>query len=87
MKQEPIDYFRRRERIERQAVRNGSCEEARWAHHQLAAAYARLVQLEEIKAAGAVAPGKVVTRSEALRTRDRAEYGRRAASHRTAHPA
>ena len=75
MRENSIDYFRSRERAEREAVRNASCEGARWAHQQMAMAYARLIELEELKAAGAVAPDKVITRSEALLARD-AEYGR-----------
>jgi hypothetical protein len=70
MRGNSIDYFRSRERAEREAVRNASCEDARWAHQQMAAAYARLIELEELKAAGAVAPDKVTTRSEALRARN-----------------
>jgi hypothetical protein len=76
MRGNSIDYFRSRERAEREAVRNASCEDARWAHQQMAAAYARLIELEELKAAGAVAPDKVTTRSEALRARNDSEYGR-----------
>ena len=75
MRENSIDYFRSREKAEREAVRNASCEDARWAHQQMATAYARLIELEELKAAGAVAPDKVITRSEALRARNDAEYG------------
>jgi len=84
MKQENIDYFRRRERSEREAVRNAACGQARSAHEQMATAYARLVAIEELKALGAVAPAKVISLRETLRTRDDAEYGRRRAPVRTA---
>jgi len=87
MKQDCIDYFRDRERAEREAVGNASCEEARWAHEQMADAYARLVDLEELKAAGAIAPDKVVTLADAMRARDDARYGRRAVPLRNAPPA
>jgi hypothetical protein len=78
MKHEPIEYFRRRERAEREAVRNAACDEARWAHQQMATAYAQLVEVEALKAGGALAPDKVIRISEALRARDGAEHrGRR----------
>jgi hypothetical protein len=77
MKQESIEYFRDRARTEWEAVRTASCEEARSAHRQMAEAYARLVALEELKALGALQPGKVVTLSEVLRAREDAQYGRR----------
>ena len=77
MKRETVDYFRMRERAERQAVANSACEEARRVHQQLADAYARLVELEDLKAAGAIAPGKVTSVSEALRSRADPVYGRR----------
>ena len=80
MKMQSIDYFRARERAEREAVRNAACEQARWAHEQMADAYARLVELEELKAAGAVPAGKVIAIAEVLRGREDAEYGRRSAS-------
>ena len=76
MKQETIEYFRRRERAEREAVRNAASDEARWAHQQMATAYARLLEIEELKAAGALAPDKVIRISEALRARDAAEHRR-----------
>jgi hypothetical protein len=76
MKQESIEYFRRREQAEREAVRNASCAAARRAHEQLATAYATLVELEELKAAGKIPPGKVITIAAALRAREDTEYGR-----------
>jgi predicted lysophospholipase L1 biosynthesis ABC-type transport system permease subunit len=82
MKPETIEYFRGREQAEREAVRNASCAEARWAHQQLAASYARLVELEELKAAGVIPPGKVVDFAAALRARDEAKWAR---SERLAH--
>ena len=79
MKADSIQYFRARERAEREAVVAASCEESRWAHEQMALAYARLIELEELKAAGALAPGKVISIADAMRDRDNAEYGRRSA--------
>jgi hypothetical protein len=79
MQRESIEYFRSRERAERQAVSNAACAEVRCVHEQMADAYARLVELEDLKAAGAIPPGKIVTIAEALRARDNAEYGRRSA--------
>ena len=72
MKTQSMDYFRARERAEREAVRNAACEQARWAHEQMADAYARLVELEELKAAGELPPGKVIPIADALRERERA---------------
>jgi hypothetical protein len=78
MTQGTIEYFRGRAVAERDAVRNASCDEARVVHEQLAAAYARLVEIEELKAGGALAPGQVMSLAEALRARDDAMYGARA---------
>jgi hypothetical protein len=87
VKQSTIDYFRHRERAEREAARAASCPEARWAHEQMADAYARRIELERLKATGAVAPGKLIILSEALRERDGNEFGRRAGRVRTTPPA
>jgi hypothetical protein len=73
VKEQPIDYYRRREQAEREAARNASCERARWAHEQMADACARRVELEELKAAG---ERKVVSFADAQRLREDAEYGR-----------
>jgi len=78
MTQATIDYFRLRERAEREAMGSATCAEARDVHERLADSYARLVELEELKAAGAIPPGKVTSIAEALRARDDAEYRRRA---------
>ena len=86
MKQETIEYFRRRERSERDAVRNASCAEARWAHEQMAEAYARLVEIEELKAAGALAPDKVIAIADAMRDRADAGFGRRSFLAGLVHP-
>jgi hypothetical protein len=77
MTQGTIQYFRGREVAEREAVRNAACAEARSVHEQLAAAYARLVELEELKARASLAPGKVIALAEALRARNDAVYGGR----------
>ena len=74
MREDPIDYYRRRERAEREAARSAPCEQARWAHQQMAEAYARRIELEEAKATGA---GKVVSVADVLRSREETEYGRR----------
>jgi hypothetical protein len=76
---ETITYYRARETAERQAERHATCEEARSAHEQMATAYAQLVELEELKAAGLIPAGKVLRIADALRGRDSAEYGRRLA--------
>ncbi len=83
MAQQAIEYFRDRERTERAAALIASCEQAREAHRQMAEAYARLVALEELKALGALPPGKVVTLAEAFGARDDVHYGRRGRSART----
>jgi hypothetical protein len=83
MKQQAIDYFRDRERTERAAAVSASCERAREAHRQMAEAYARLFALEELKAIGALPPGKVVTLAEAFGARDDVPHGRRGRSART----
>jgi hypothetical protein len=69
MKQDTIEYYRRRERAEREAARTAACEEARSAHEEMASAYAQLVTVEELEATGALAPDKVINLSEALRER------------------
>src|SRR5947209_3380945 len=84
---ETIAYFRAREAAERAAVASASCDEPRWAHEQMADAYARLVEIEELKAAGALAPGKVIAIADVLRERGGADYERRSAPLGFAHPA
>jgi hypothetical protein len=84
MKQETIEYFRRREQAEREAVLTASCEEARWAHQQMAAAYARLLEVEVLEASGALPAGKVISLCDSLRAREHAEFGRRRAILRNA---
>jgi hypothetical protein len=61
-------------------VRNAACDEARWAHQQMATAYARLVEVEELKAAGALGPDKVIRLCEALHAWDWGEHRRRRVS-------
>ena len=46
MDQRSIDYFRLRERIEREAAERAACEEARYAHEELARGYAALARGE-----------------------------------------
>jgi hypothetical protein len=76
VKSETIEYLRRRVRAEREAAARAGCAESRWAHEQMAGSYARLVELEELKAAAALAPAKVVALAAALRARDDAEHRR-----------
>ena len=38
-----LEYFQRRERIEREAARNATCDTARLAHEEMADEYAALV--------------------------------------------
>jgi len=49
VKHKSIDYFRERERVEREAAKNATCEHARWAHQEMADSYARLLQTAEPK--------------------------------------
>lgn len=49
MKETSIDYFRERERVEREAARNATCDAARWAHQEMADSYARRLQAIELK--------------------------------------
>jgi hypothetical protein len=51
MKHRSIDYFRERERVEREAAKTATCEQARWAHQEMADSYARMLQAAEPKAA------------------------------------
>jgi hypothetical protein len=44
VKERSIDYFRERERAEREAAQNASCDAARWAHQEMADSYARMLQ-------------------------------------------
>jgi len=73
MKRESADYFRARERDERKAARNAACDKARRAHDQMANAYARLVELDELEQLGALPPGKVASIAQALHDRERTE--------------
>jgi hypothetical protein len=72
MKQETIEYLRGRVQAERAAVLNAACEEARAAHQQMAEAYARRLEIEELNAAGKLPPGRVTSIAEGLRRRDQA---------------
>ena len=76
MKPETIEYLRGREEAERAAVGNATCEAARRAHEEMANAYARRVQIEEVKSAGALPSGRVITLAEAQRERDAVVRGR-----------
>lgn len=49
MKERSVDYFRERERTEREAAKNASCDAARWAHQEMADSYARMLQNFEPK--------------------------------------
>ena len=71
MKQETIEYLRGRVLAEREAALNATCEEARAAHQRLADAYARRLEIEELKAAGELPPGQVTSIAEVLGLRDR----------------
>lgn len=75
MKRESLEYYRLRERDEREAALNATCEQAREAHAQLAQAYAHLVELHELEQLGAVPPGKVTSLAEALYEREETAYG------------
>lgn len=55
MKQESVEYYRLRQREEREAALNATCEEARRAHGQMAEAYARLVKIHEPEQLGDLA--------------------------------
>ena len=83
MKRESVEYYRHREQAEREAAGKASCDRARWAHEEMAEAYARLVEIEGLKAAG---DRKLVSFADALRARDDAEYGRRLAIRRFTAP-
>jgi hypothetical protein len=72
MKRETIEYLRGRVQAEREAVLNACCEEARLAHQQMADAYARRVEIEELAAAGKLPPRQVSSIAEGLRRQDRA---------------
>jgi hypothetical protein len=47
MRIDTLDYLRMRERAERAAALNASCEQVRAVHEEMAGAYARLVRREE----------------------------------------
>jgi hypothetical protein len=44
VKERSVDYFRERERAEREAAKNATCDAARWAHQEMAESYARMLQ-------------------------------------------
>ena len=47
MQENSAEYYRARERAERLAAKEAACPEARRAHHELAQAYARLVETRD----------------------------------------
>lgn len=49
MKERSVDYFRERERAEREAATKATCDAARWAHQEMADSYARMLQNIESK--------------------------------------
>jgi hypothetical protein len=49
VKDQSIDYFRQRERVEREAAKNATCDAARWAHQEMADRYARMLQPEGLE--------------------------------------
>jgi hypothetical protein len=51
MKNQSMDYFRERERVEREAAKAATCDAARWAHQEMAESYARMLQSAEPKPA------------------------------------
>lgn len=77
MKHESVEYYRLRERDECEAALNATCERARKAHAQLAEAYARLIELDELEQLGALPSGKVTSMAEALHEREQTAYGGR----------
>jgi hypothetical protein len=54
MRGEAVDYFRMRERAERAAALNASCEQVRAVHEEMACAYARLIEREDISQSDAL---------------------------------
>lgn len=44
-----VDYFRERERVEREAAKNATCDAARWAHQEMADSYARMLQAKAVR--------------------------------------
>ena len=70
MKQESIEYYRRRARAECEAALNATSPKARHAHAELANAYQRLVEVAELEQSGELPPGKVASMAEALRDRE-----------------
>ena len=49
MKERSINYFREREKAEREAALNATCDQARWAHQEMAESYARMLKAAEPK--------------------------------------
>ena len=43
VKEQSTAYFRERERVEREAAKNATCDAARWAHQEMAESYARML--------------------------------------------
>ena len=52
MNESVIDYFRRRERAERNAAELATCDAARRAHEELATAYSERLSSEDLECAG-----------------------------------
>jgi len=44
VKRQSIAYLKERERAEREAARNATCDQARWAHQEMADSYARMLR-------------------------------------------
>ena len=49
MQENSAEYYRARERAERVASKEAACPQARRAHHELAQAYARLLEAREVR--------------------------------------
>jgi hypothetical protein len=75
LKHESLSYYRARVRQECEAALNALCPEARRAHAEMAKAYARLVEIAELREVGELSPGKLTSMSEVLHYRDHTEYG------------
>ena len=67
------DYYRGRARDECEAALSATSAAARRSHSEMARAYQRLVELDELERRGSIPPGKVTRLSDALHDREEME--------------
>ena len=67
------DYYRGRARDECEAALNATSAAARRSHAEMAKAYQRLIELDELERLGSIPPGEVTSISKAPHDREETE--------------